>query len=178
MGSFSSYTTKNNTIFNAKTSYTIDMFMNMFVCLSTSQTNEHWPLIGRTNEHDLTNTVRLFIGHPGNKEIRSFMAVDISLFAIWTWSRPMIDDSPDRSDIRMLLCSSIRRSAANICSAKRGCTVRPTTFEFAKSEPGRCCNLQKSVWHFFRGPDLLCFTYMVAKSPSRAETAHYPQYEL
>jgi len=40
------------------------MFMNMFVCLSTSQTNEHWPLIGRTNEHDLTNTVRLFIGHP------------------------------------------------------------------------------------------------------------------
>ena len=38
--------------------------MNMFVCLSTSQTNEHWPLIGRTNEHDLTNTVRLFIGHP------------------------------------------------------------------------------------------------------------------
>lgn len=38
--------------------------MNMFVCLSTSQTNEHWPLIGRTNEHDLTNTVCLFIGHP------------------------------------------------------------------------------------------------------------------
>jgi hypothetical protein len=38
--------------------------MNMFVCLSTSQTNEHWPLIGRTNEYDLTNTVRLFIGHP------------------------------------------------------------------------------------------------------------------
>jgi hypothetical protein len=40
------------------------MFMNMFVYLSTSQTNEHWPLIGRTNEYDLTNTVRLFIGHP------------------------------------------------------------------------------------------------------------------
>jgi hypothetical protein len=40
------------------------MFMNMFVCLSTSRTNEHWPLIGRTNEYDLTNTVRLFIGHP------------------------------------------------------------------------------------------------------------------
>lgn len=42
--------------------------MNMFVCLSTSQTNEHWPLIGRTNEHDLTNTVRLFIGHPERSE--------------------------------------------------------------------------------------------------------------
>ena len=69
MGSFSSYTTKNNTIFNAKTSYTIDMFMNMFACLSTSQTNEHWPLIGRTNEHDLTNTVRLFIGHPVREEV-------------------------------------------------------------------------------------------------------------
>jgi hypothetical protein len=45
------------------------MFMNMFVCLSTSQTNEHWPLIGRTNEYDLTNTVRLFIGHPGSVEV-------------------------------------------------------------------------------------------------------------
>ena len=79
MGSFSSYTTKNNTIFNAKTSYTIDMFMNMFVCLSTSQTNEHWPLIGRTNEHDLTNTVRLFIGHPGSEPV---MLLDWTLIGL------------------------------------------------------------------------------------------------
>jgi hypothetical protein len=30
-----------NTISNAKTSYTINMFINMFVCLRISQTNEH-----------------------------------------------------------------------------------------------------------------------------------------
>ena len=50
------------------------MFMNMFVCLSTSQTNEHWPLIGRTNEHDLTNTVRLFIGHPAKDDLPSTLS--------------------------------------------------------------------------------------------------------
>ena len=47
--------------------------MNMFVCLSTSQTNEHWPLIGRTNEHDLTNTVCLFIGHPGYTKMNIYV---------------------------------------------------------------------------------------------------------
>ena len=53
--------------------------MNMFVCLSTSQTNEHWPLIGRTNEHDLTNTVRLFIGHPGSEPV---MLLDWTLIGL------------------------------------------------------------------------------------------------